>query len=122
MKLKPLAPSLRERKRYLKYHVLSKNNTSITHKEIADAISTAYSNIYGTFNLGKAGIIYLSEYYDQETNTGVIRIHNNYIKQLQSVLCFVTSINHEEVIVQSIKTSGVLKRVRTNEVVKKCNK
>ncbi len=124
MKLKPLLPSLREKKRYLCYEVIHQQTInegctpviSFTSEAVEEAITLTYSKIYGLYNLGNAGIKGFPEYYDLETSRGVIRVHNNYVKQVQASLLFITEINTETnntipVIVRSMLISGNLSKI-----------
>ncbi|MBI3032901.1 hypothetical protein HYY69_05470 [Candidatus Woesearchaeota archaeon] len=112
MKLKPLSSSLREKKRYLAYQVITPKNIALTHDVVEEALYTTYGKIYGSYNLGKAGIMPLSEYYDDQRNIGVVRVHNKYVKQVQASLPFVTAINDMPVIMRSLLISGVLTKIR----------
>lgn len=113
MKLKPLSSSLREKKRYLAYQVITPNNQPLTHDVVEEAIRSTYGKVYGSYNVGSAGIMPLSEYYDPQNNVGIVRVHNNYVKQVQASLPFVTEINNTPVIIKSLLRSGVLNKIRT---------
>ena len=117
MKLKPLLSTLRERKRYMVYNIIVKDGSGINHVDAVSAMTNSFGNIYGSFNLGKAGIISLPEYYDGETNTGILRINHQYVDKVKASNCFIKNIHNNDVIVRSIITTGVLRKAR--EKIKK---
>lgn len=128
MKLKPLLPSLREKKRYLCYEVITPQTSnegctsiiSLTSEAVEQAITSTYSKIYGLYNLGNAGIKGFPGYYDLKNSRGVVRVHNNYIKQVQACLLFITemntstnnTINTIPVIVRSLLISGNVSKIK----------
>ena len=114
MKLKPLLPSLRERKRYLVYTVITTSALQMpfSHDAVTEAITTGYKQVYGELQLGQAGLQYFSEYYNQTQSAGIIRINHKQLPLLQTSLCYVTMINNEKVIIASKYVSGVLGKAR----------
>ncbi|MEM3127035.1 MAG: Rpp14/Pop5 family protein [Candidatus Woesearchaeota archaeon] len=113
-KVKPLLPSLKERKRYLGFKVIS--NEKITDSEaVSREIWEKVLENMGTFEAAKAGVWVLSESYDKKDQTGVIRVNNKYVDQLKASLMFVEKIEDKDVVIKSINVSGMLnkaKRVR----------
>ncbi len=107
-KMQRLSPSLREKKRYLVFKVLSKAklNTDITLKQIKSEIVS----YFGQKGMADAGIQLLKETYKKDT--GIIRVSHKYINQLKTALMFITKINEIPVIVKSVTVSGILKKAK----------
>ena len=57
-KLKPVLPSLREKKRYLVFEVISKEKIK-DFKPVSDAVKDASYHFLGVFGMAKAGIMLL---------------------------------------------------------------
>lgn len=106
-KQKPLLPSLKEKKRYLVYEVLSQKKH--THEDITTTIKTTIQWLIGTLGMAKAGIIFL----DANTeNKGIIRVTTKYVDHVKAAFCAVRNINKSEAIVRSVGLSGTLHKAR----------
>ena len=67
--MKPLLPSLREKKRYLVFEVISsKGLTSMPYKEIEESMR----KLYGDVGLGGAGLIFLKDKWNKMLQRGII--------------------------------------------------
>ena len=70
-KLKPLIPSMRERKRYLAYEIISKESLK---KDISSEMIKLVNKTLGLFDSAQSGI--LSVEYDQKTQKGLLKVNN----------------------------------------------
>ena len=68
-KIQPILPSLRERKRYLAFEIISKDKITDFNK-IEEAISSASLQLFGEIGNAKAGMLFLKNKYDQ-----IIEVH-----------------------------------------------
>ena len=102
--MKPLLPSLRERKRYLVFEVISKKRlNSMPDKDIEKSMR----NLHGEIGLGKAGLIFLKNKWNKIKQRGIIKVNYKYVDQLRAALC---SFHNREVIMRSVGVSGILKK------------
>ena len=110
-KIKPLLPSLREKKRYLAYEVISKSkfNDAI---HVNKAILNAANELLGILGMAKAGIIPLNDKWNENTQRGILRVNNKHVNGLKASLIFVKNIDGKEVIVKSVGASGILKKAQ----------
>jgi len=102
IKIKPLIPSLREKKRYLVYEITSPKK--IKKLEAEQIIKTATKNFLGEFGLAKAGILFL----DYKNNKGILRINNKEVNKVRSAL---TLVNNKKII-KTIYISGLLNKAK----------
>ena len=107
-KLKPILPSLREKKRYLVFEVISKGK--ISFEGVYNAIMNAVLGFLGQFGAAQAGIIMLADKWDEQHQRGVIKVSHRSVDNLRASLIFINKINNENVIVKSIGVSGILKK------------
>ena len=110
-KIKPLLPSLREKKRYLAYEVISKskfNSAANINKAIFDAANTFLGNL----GMARAGILPINDKWNANMQRGVIKVNNKHVDELKASLTFVKNIEGKEVIVKSVGASGILKKLR----------
>jgi len=104
VKQKPLSPTLREKKRYVVYEVLS--DSQISQKASQRLILQEFKELAGNLGLGKAGLLFLK---DWEEYKGILRINNKYLDHLRAALC---NIQEKDTLFRSVAVSGVLKQAR----------
>jgi ribonuclease P/MRP protein subunit POP5 len=105
--MKPILPSLREKKRYVVFEVVSKNNFSI--KDVKKEIEKTSLNLIGTLGFSKAGIMVLNDY---ENKRGIVKVNNKYVNELKMALALIKNIEEKKVIVNSVGVSGILNKAR----------
>ena len=110
-KIKPLLPSLREKKRYLAYEVISRNMFNDAF-HVNTAILEAAKEFLGNIGMAIAGIITMSDQWNMDMQRGIIRVNNKHVDDLKASLVFAGSIDCKEAIVRSIGASGILKKAR----------
>ncbi len=104
-KLKPILPSLREKKRYLAFEVISNHKKPLNEVEIA--IQNSVLSFMGQLGAAKAGIMVLSNKWNHELQRGIIKVNNKHIDNLKAALAMT---NHDNTIFRSIGVSGVLRK------------
>lgn len=92
IKIKPLLPSLREKKRYILYDGASSDKVNNTLKEFL-----------GTLGLARGGIRILAK----KGNKGVVRTNNKYLNDTRSALSLIKDL-------KIVKVSGVLNKIWRN--------
>ncbi|MBD3361535.1 hypothetical protein GF358_01955 [Candidatus Woesearchaeota archaeon] len=109
MKIKPLLPSQREKKRYLVFEIISKKKIKKV-SEIFRAISNSLLSFAGQKGAAQAGMIIMQDKYNKEEQKGIIKINNKMTETLKSALILIKEISGEPVAIKSIATSGILKK------------
>ena len=102
-------PSLREKKRYLAFEVISKGQVN-DFFPIYDAIHVSMLELIGEVEMAKANVRILKEKWNSESQKGIIRVNHKYVDHLRASLALVDDINDEDVIVRSMGVSGILKK------------
>ena len=108
-KLKPLLPSLREKKRYLAFEVLSKGKIT-DFDAVSEAILQNSTEFLGHLGMSKAGVMMLKDKYNKDSQRGLIRVNHKNIDNLKAALTMIDKIDDQETIVKSIGVSGILKK------------
>ena len=106
MKEKPLLPTLREKKRYVVFEVLS--DYDFDAKEVSCAIKSSFKDLFGVEGLADAGLIFLDKKFNRETKRGFLRVSNTSLDQLRASFTFINDINGNKTIVKSIIASGMI--------------
>ncbi len=110
-KIKPILPSLREKKRYLVFEIISNQKIDNLNK-IADSILEQCNKYLGEMGMAKAGLLILKDKYNKEKQRGIIKVNNKMLNNLKAALCFVKEIDNKKVIVKSVGVSGILKKAQ----------
>jgi len=110
-KIKPLLPSLREKKRYLAYEIISKGKFhDAVH--INNVILDVTKDFLGDLGMARAGIIPLNEKWNEDMQRGIMRVNNRHVDDLKASFVFVKNISGKDVIVKSVGASGILKKLQ----------
>ena len=108
-KLKPVLPSLREKKRYLVFEVISKERVN-NFEAVSKAISNYSLEFLGQLGAAKAGIIPLANKWNPELQRGIVRIGHKHVDAVKAALMLADKIDNKEVIFRSLGVSGILRK------------
>jgi ribonuclease P/MRP protein subunit POP5 len=111
-KIKAVLPSLREKKRYLVFEVIS--DKPIEPSTINEAIKDSYKELYGQIGLSSAGLLFINKRFNKEKQRGVVKVSNKYVEKLRFSLSLIKKIEQNKVIVRSVGCSGILKKAEKN--------
>jgi RNase P/RNase MRP subunit POP5 len=87
-------PSLRERKRYLAFEILSERQIK-DFKAVSHAITDKALEFIGELGCAEAGMMVLSDKYNQDTQRGLIRVNNKSLDKLRATLALVDQIDNQ---------------------------
>lgn len=107
--LKPLPSTLREKKRYLVFEVLSKH-THLPLAKAVKAIAFAYTSLHGSKGSANAGLLYLARRSHDQLSKGMIRVNRNHVTDLKASLPLIKDIDGHDAIIRSIGVSGMIKK------------
>jgi len=109
--MKPLLPTLKERKRYILIKI--QNGQGETRKgDIVEAVAKAGLLFIGELGMAKAGMQFLPETYDPKTKTGVVRVNHKFVDETKASLALVKEISGKKATITSMKTSGIITKLR----------
>ncbi len=100
--MKPLVPTLRERKRYLAFEVQAKKECP--WNAIKREVRGALQKYVGVDGSAKAGLLFVKN----NKNKGVLRVAHTSLDAIRGSFVFITEIEKQKVIVRSIGASGML--------------
>lgn len=108
-KIKPVLPSLREKKRYLVFEIISGKPIK-EFSGISKAVWKALLDFSGVLGAAKAGIWLLGDKFNKDSQKGIIRVNNKSVDLLKAALCTIKQVDGVDVIVRSLGVSGILKK------------
>lgn len=117
-KIKPLRPTLREKKRYVVFKVVS--DVNLDFDKVQKEINSKILLFLGILYSGKAGILIMKNQY--LSNYGIIRVSHLFVDELKASLMHVTEINKQKVTIDVLGVSGILKKAREKFLPKEIGK
>jgi ribonuclease P/MRP protein subunit POP5 len=111
-KLKPVLPSLREKKRYLAFEVISKGKVT-GFDAVSNAIWQSCHQFMGQLGTAKAGIMPLENKWNAEKQKGIIKVSNKYVNHVKASFVFANKIEGKDVILRSLGVSGILNKAES---------
>ncbi len=105
-----LLPSLREKKRYVVFEVIS--NKSIHAKAVIQAIHTSFLQVVGEFGAAIAGLYIPGNLLHEKNQRGIIRVHHTMVDALRASFCRMTTVLQQPVVVRSVGISGTIEKAK----------
>jgi len=106
--MKPILPSLKEKKRYIVFEVIS--DKKVSQREIGDGIRNNIAKFLGELGIAKAGFVLMKD--TIKGNKGIIRTNVKYQDEVKMALALIKNLGKEKVIVNVIGVSGILKKAK----------
>ena len=108
-KLKPVLPSLREKKRYVVFEVISKEKIKDA-ESVSNAVWHCSLQFLGQLGTAKAGIMVLNNKWNPELQRGIIKVSHKHVDAVKAALTFANKVDNTDVIFRSLGVSGILRK------------
>jgi len=106
--MKPLLPSLKEKKRYVTFEVISEGKMS--QKQLESGIQENVLNFLGELGIAKSGFILMKD--TIKGNSGMVRTNVKYQDEVKMALSLIKEIDGRKVIVNVTGVSGILNKAK----------
>jgi ribonuclease P/MRP protein subunit POP5 len=107
MRLKILLPSLRERKRYILFKIISEE--PINYDLFKDLLNSTILKFYGELTFGKFGFKFLDERWNEKEQIGVIKCNNKFVSNIIVAFGLLQRIGESRINIKILKVSGTIK-------------
>ena len=107
--MKTISPSLKEKKRYIVFEVISKSKIK-AFSSVSRAIKASSLSFAGELGVANMGLQVLPEKYHEEEQMGIIRVSTDTVEELKASLALIQEIDGEPAIVRSVGVSGMLNK------------
>lgn len=114
-----LLPSLKPKKRYLVFELLSSAHQKFSLSEVEAAVNQAFLDFLGQLGTAKAAPLFLKEKFHQNKQRFVLKVNHNQTDQAKAALSLIKKIKNTSVIISSLTTSGTLKKA--NKILNEVN-
>jgi len=105
-----LPPTLRERKRYLAFKVISEDK--MNYADLSNTIWHSILNFLGEFGTSEADIWVLKDNYDEKEQTGLIKCDHLAVEKVRAALALVQRIGDIRVIIRVLGISGTIRAAK----------
>ena len=109
-----LLPSLKQKKRYIVFEIVSKQSFSAL--EVKTEVEKALLLFLGQLGVAKASPLFLKEKY--KNNRFIVKVNNSYVDECKAALLLIKKIKDTPVMIKSLITSGTIKKANAYEVPK----
>ena len=117
-KLKPLMPTLRQKKRFLRVKIESKHKFDF--KELSENIVDEIITYLGAIEFGKAGIWVLRDKFDFEKQEFIIKVSLQTKNKLCGAICLISKLGKENVKLKILRISGTIKGTLRDTELQSC--
>ncbi|MAG60419.1 hypothetical protein CL619_01400 [archaeon] len=108
-----LQPSLKPKKRYVLFQITPESKEKkFWKREVIDAIEEQLINCFGIFMFAKASPMVVKDSFDESTQQIIIKVSHKYTDELKVAMALIKEIKETPVTIQSISTSGILKKLK----------
>jgi len=107
---KPLPSSLRGRRRYIAYQVISEEK--FIFQDLANSIWHSLLNLLGELGASEADIWIARDIYDEKRQIGIIRCSHDMVEHVRAALALMERIGDIRVVVKVLGISGSIKATR----------
>ena len=107
---KPLPSSLRRKKRYIAFQIISEKK--ILTNDIFNGIWHSLLNFLGEYGTAKAGVWLLKTLYDEDKQLGLIKCNHDSVEHVRTGLAMMQRIGDSRVIVKVLGVSGTIKAAK----------
>ncbi len=108
--MKPLLPTLKERKRYILFQVIS--GEEIEKEIISQTVHDACLRFLGELGMAKAGIQFLQDSWNKSEQKGIIRVSHKYVDHAKAALTLIKEISGHRATFSTTRVSGILAKVK----------
>jgi ribonuclease P/MRP protein subunit POP5 len=107
---KILPPSLRSRRRYIAYQVISQEK--FLFQDLTNAIWHSILNLLGELGASHLDLWIVKDTYDEKKQIGILRCSHDNVEQLRAALALIERIGDVRVIVKVLGVSGSIKATK----------
>ena len=104
---KPLPSSLRGRRRYIAYQVISEDK--IIFQDLANSIWHSLLNLLGELGSSQADLWIARDIYDEKRQIGIIRCSHDKVEQVRTALALMERIGDARIVTKVLGISGSIK-------------
>ncbi|MFB6209043.1 MAG: Rpp14/Pop5 family protein [Candidatus Nanohaloarchaea archaeon] len=107
--MKPLPPTLREKTRYMKFRIYSREE--VEFGELVEEVWEALLQHLGSKGAGEASIWIMKNQFDEDKQEGVIKIRREREEDVRTALTLIDNFNRKKGFLEITGVSGSIKKL-----------
>lgn len=108
-----ILPSLKQKKRYLVFEIISENKFSAS--DVEEAVLGSLHDFIGILGMANAAPLFIKDKFTN--NRFILKVSNKYTDEAKVAVSLIKSIKNQSLIITSLLTTGMIKKAY-NEVLK----
>ena len=108
-----LLPSLRQKKRYIVFEVIS--DKKFSKSDVEKNVQRALTDFLGQLGTAKAAPMFIGEKFNQAAQRFILKINHKHIDEVKAALTLIKKIKNTPVIIKSLLVTGTIKKA--NEII-----
>ena len=118
-RLKVLPLSLRERKRYIAFKVISEEGEEFTYSDLEAGIWNTLLDFLGEYGVSKTSFWLMRDCWDEKNKVGVIRCNNKSVQSIIACLGLISRLGDNKITFKILNISGTIKSIKEKDKIKK---
>lgn len=110
--MKPLPPSIREEKRYLKFKVHSEGTADFG--EVVDVVWNSSLSYLGSKKTGEANHWVIKNQFDRDNQKGIIKVEKSCVNDFRAALALIDEIGGKSGFIEIQRVSGSIKKLKND--------
>jgi ribonuclease P/MRP protein subunit POP5 len=106
-RLKVLPPTLREKKRYIRFKIISEE--PVEYSDLQEAIFNVFLDFYGENEVGRFGLKLIKNLWNSKNQTGVIKCSHLYLPKVLAGLGLISRLGDIRIVFKIEKVSGTIR-------------
>ena len=106
VKMKPIKPSSKERKRYILFKL--KSNTKVEKNDVQKLVIQAGLQFLGELGMARSGLQFLPKTWNKANMTGIIKTGHKFVNETKVALALIKG----KIAVSTIRTSGSIDKLK----------
>jgi len=111
-KLKTLLPSLREKKRYISFQIISEKGEEFTYSDLESAVWNTTLDFLGEYGVSRTSVWLLKDCWNQKTQKGILRCNHKSVQEVIASLGLIDRLGDNRITFKVLKISGTIKSIK----------
>lgn len=108
--MRPLLPSLKEKRRYIAFEVISA--APLSSYDVFPAIEESMQHYVGELGMAEAGLQFIPEAWNTQRQRGIARVNHTSADAFKASLVFIQHVKNKRVVIHSVGMSGLLTKAK----------
>lgn len=104
-----LLPSLRQKKRYVVFEIIS--DKKFSSAEVEKEVHQALLAFLGQLGVAKSAPMFLGEQFNKPKQRFLLKINRQYVDEAKAALTLIKKIKNNPVILKSLFVTGIIKKI-----------